>query len=131
MADTYYRLHRADAPAFTADNAWSGLWGSTFSPDGSRTECGECDGAGVDDHGQPCEAGCDNGWWDCYAGYSCCDTAEELLDYFTQHNPADDNDPVVIFEGEQVGTGFDAEPLVIPTTTIRWTTIGQLRKEIA
>jgi hypothetical protein len=58
---TYYRLHRDDAPEFSPENAWSGVWGSTFSADGSRCQCELCDGAGEDEFGQQCTNGCDEG----------------------------------------------------------------------
>mgnify|MGYP001567701502 CR=1 FL=1 len=28
MADTFYRVHWSDCPEFSADNAWSTLWGA-------------------------------------------------------------------------------------------------------
>ncbi|MFD5142694.1 hypothetical protein [Streptomyces sp. NPDC058401] len=49
----FYRLHWADCPPFTADNAWSALWGSTRSTDGSRMECFTCDGTGRLDDAPP------------------------------------------------------------------------------
>jgi hypothetical protein len=132
MADTYYRLHQAGIPEFSADNAWSGLWGGAFSADGSRSECGQCDAKGVDEWGEPCEAGCSDGWFDCAEGYSCCWTGQDLLRYFDEHlGSGFEDEPVVVFEGALVGTGFDGEPLAIPTRVIRWTTIGQLREEIS
>jgi hypothetical protein len=36
---------------------------------------------------------------------------------------------VVVFEGRQVGTGLDGEPLVVPTQTIRWMTWAELVAE--
>jgi hypothetical protein len=124
---TYYRLHRSDAPAFHADNAWSAPWGEVFV-DASTYECRACDGAG-EVFGEVCED-CDGECvLDADRGYSCCDSASELLAYFGGHCPADDADPVVVFEGARVGAGLDGEPLVVPSTVIRWTTIGQLRRE--
>ena len=129
MTETFYRLHtNPQAPAFNADNAYSGLWGSTWSEDGTQTECHDCNGQGRLFDDDPDCGTCDGtGWEDASEGYSSCASAEELLDYFGQHSPADDADPVVVFEGAQVGIGFDGEPLVIPATVIRWTTIGALR----
>lgn len=130
MGMTFYRLHADTAPEFSAENAWSAAWGETFSTDGARYECRSCDGAG-EFLGEKCNDCGGEGWIDAEAGYSCCESAAELLAYFDQHCPADDTDPVVVFDGEIVGTGLDGEPLVIPTTVIRWTTVGQLRKESA
>ena len=125
MSQTYYRLHREDAPTFTADNAWSAVWGETYNAAGDRYECSNCDATGIA-YGEPC-GDCNNGWIDCQPGYSACHSAAELLEYFDQHCKADDIDPVVIFDGEHVGNGCDGEPLVIPINVIRWTTIGALR----
>jgi hypothetical protein len=128
MTETFYRLHRADTPEFSTGNAWSGPWGETFSADGSRYECRTCDGTG-EVFGEQC-TDCDGeGWIDCDPGYSCCHTADDLLDYFGQHCPAAADDPIVVFEGQQIGTGFDGEPLAIPTGSIHWITIAQLRRE--
>lgn len=127
---TYYRLHRSDAPEFSADNAWSAAWGETFSADGTRYECRSCDATGTID-GETCRDCNGDGWIDTERGYSCTDSASELIEYFDRHCPADDTDPVVEFDGEYAGSGLDGEPLVIPTAIVRWTTIGQLRKEIA
>lgn len=158
MPETYYRLHaNPDAPEFSSENAYSGLWGSEYTPDGSKHHCYRCTGSGTidnqdcprcggasypnsDDAGCPrCDgdgtlynaecADCDGtGWYDADPGYSCCHTAQDLVAYMTDHGTPADDDPVVIFEGEQVGTGFDGEPLVIPTKVIRWTTYGELRR---
>src|SRR5690606_11407414 len=91
-------------------------------------ECTWCDGTGRDffDQGEPCSA-CDEGWQDADYGYSCCYSAEELLEYMRVHGVVTDDDPVVIFEGHRVGTGGDGEPLAGPSGRIRWTTIGALR----
>jgi hypothetical protein len=130
MAETYYRLHRADALTFDAGNAWSAAWGETFSVNGAAYECRTCDATG-EAFGEPCRD-CDNGWIDAEPGYSCCSSATELLTYFSEHvGGALDAEPVVVFEGQRVGSGLDGEPLVIPTTVVRWTTIGQIRTELA
>ena len=129
MTGTYYRLHRADAPEFSPENAWSAPWGETFSADGDQYECRTCDATG-EAYGEPCPDGCDEGWIDCQPGYSALDTAEDLLAYFGGHCPADDDDPVVIFEGQYAGQGLDGEPLAVPGATLRWTTIGELRAEV-
>ena len=51
---------------------------------------------------------------------ACCDTAEELVRYFTHaaRDAAEDDDKVVVFEGTRVGDGFDGEPLAVPTRII-------------
>ncbi len=129
MAEMYYRIHNnPNAPTFSADHAYSGLWGSEFSADGSQTECHDCS----DSDGSRAECRtCDGtGWEDAPYGYSCCESATDLLAYFSpSRGGTGDSDPVVIFEGERVGTGFDGEPLAIPTGTVRWTTIAALRTE--
>ncbi len=125
MTETFYRLHRTDAPTFSADNARSAPWGETFNATGDAYECRACDGTG-EQYDEPC-TDCDEGWINCDPGYSACHTATDLLAYFDQHCPADDADPVVEFAGQQVGCGLDGEPLVIPTEIIHWTTIGALR----
>lgn len=147
--ETFYRWHQADAPAFTAQNAWSGLWGSEFSEDGSRTKCPTCEGTGEGSRECPrchgdydrmesckrCEGAgglneCEHcegeGWHDCAPGYSCCWTAEDLIAYMTTHagEPHDDCGVVIVFEGEQADTGFDGEPTAVPTKIIKemtWT----------
>jgi hypothetical protein len=124
---TFFRMHRSDAPEFTADNAYSAAWGETFTSV-SQYECRSCDGTG-EFLGDPC-TDCDGeGVIDADRGYSCCESADELLAYFGQHCPADDADPVVEFDGVRVGTGLDGEPLAVPAEVVRWTTIGQLRAE--
>ena len=121
---TFYRFHQGDAPAFTADNAWSGLWGSEFSADGTQTRCHGCDDGMDWDRNAPCRTCDGTGWEDCLRGYSCCPDAASLIAYFGDHGlPADHHGNVVIFEGRQVGSGFDGEPLVIPESTVqtmRW-----------
>lgn len=114
---TFFRVHWADAPAFSAENAWSALWGSTRSEDGTQTECHSC-WEGNRDECKVCEG---TGWEDALEGYSCFDTAEELVEYFT-HPARDgllgDDDRVIVFEGIRSGTGFDGEPLAVPTRVI-------------
>lgn len=128
---TYYRLHRAELAEFGPNNAWSGPWGETYAEDGTQYECRTCDGAGQW-LGEPCPEQCEDGWIPADRGYSCCHTAADLLAYVDQHIGTDaDTEPVVIFDGEYAGSGLDGEPLAIPTQVIRWTTIAQLRQEIA
>ncbi len=130
MAETFYRLHaNPDAPAFTADNAWSGLWGGQWSADGARNECTAC--SDLDDSRPECAACDGTGWQDAQYGYSCCWTASDLITYMDKHGVVDDSDAVVIFEGEQVGSGFDGEPLAVPTGRIEWTTWGELLQRAA
>lgn len=126
MSETFYRVHWEGSPEFSATNAWSALWGRTRSEDGSQTECPVCDGTGKVG-GYECDNGCDEGWEDCMQGYSCCDSADELLAYFARHGEPTPDEPVVIFEGVRVGNGPDGEPLAIPTGGVRWTTYGALR----
>lgn len=122
--DTFYRFHSHGTPEFSAINAWSAPWGETFSKDGSRYECRNCDGAGCDE--------CDGGWIDADPGYSACWTGTELVDYIDQHVCGNPGPGIVIeFAGQQVGTGFDGEPLVIPDQIIRTLTWQELRAEVA
>lgn len=125
---TFYRLHRSEVPEFSADNAWSAPWGETFLAEGAQYECRACNGSGefLGDRCPDCDG---NGVLDADRGYSCFDSAAELLAYFGQHYPAEVGDPVVVFEGVYVGTGFDGELLAIPTKVVRWTTFGELREE--
>lgn len=125
MTETFFRWHRADAPDFNADNAWSGLWGGTFSADGSQSECLTCDGTGqyADAECEECDG---EGWQDCARGYSSCWTAEDLRAYMATHlgEISDDEGRVIVFEGNHVGDGFDGEPLAIPARIIEeitWT----------
>lgn len=126
MSETFYRVHWTGSPEFSTTNAWSALWGAERSEDGSQTRCRECDGTGTA-FGENCGTCDGEGWEDCLPGYSCCDTAAELLAYFTRHGEPDPTEPVVIFDGVRVGTGFDGEPLATPTGDARWTTYGALR----
>ena len=98
-AKTYWRLHWDGTETFSAENANSRLWGSV--DDGKR-------------------------------GYSCCESADKLVEYFSHDDVMDPEDPevatlpVVEFEGDEVGTGADGEPLVVPSRVIRWTTYGEV-----
>lgn len=135
----FFRFHQADAPAFSADNAWSAPWGMIFNEDGSQYQCLACDGTGTTADPEPCGTcdmegchrcddgwhttcrDCDEGWVDCDRGYSSVRSAEELADYFQEHAkgaPADDHGHVVVFEGEHVGDGCDGEPLAVPTRIV-------------
>lgn len=149
---TFYRWHRADAPAFTPTNAWSGLWGSEFSADGTRTKCPTCDGTGEGwqecprCHGElggcarcgdeggidECEDCDGEGWRACVRGYSCCWSAQELHDYMTAHAgvPRDDWGKVVVFDGEQTGTGHDDEPCVVPSRVIAEMAWGEFTQSL-
>jgi hypothetical protein len=132
MGETYYRLHAAGRDAtgpleFHADNAYSALWGTEFVPgDASHAVCSDCAGTGDDSvtggEGNGC-AGCrGDGCVDLPRGYSCCATAQELLDYMAEHGTPADHDDVVVFTGHQVDTGFDGELLVVPEHVVRWRT---------
>jgi hypothetical protein len=135
----FYRLHNTDShvpdryvsptgtvPCFCAEHAYSAVWGAEWSADGSRTKCRNCeDGISLID-GTEC-GGCDGGWEDALYGYSSCDTAEELVAYMTKHGVVNDDDLVVAFEGEQVGNGWDGEPLVVPTHVVEVITWAELR----
>jgi hypothetical protein len=146
---TFYRVHVAGRDAvgplaFHADNAFSALWGSNFVPgDASRATCSVCGGDGQctycygdgADCGQCSDgtcrtcAGC--GIEDLPRGYSCCDTAEDLRAYFAEHGTPASTDDVVVFEGRRVGTGFDGEPLAVPTGDARWMTWAEFTAQVS
>ena len=141
----FYRWHQADAPAFSADNAWSAPWGMTFNEDGSQYQCLACDGTGTTADPEPCGTcdmegchrcddgwhttchDCDEGWVDCDRGYSCTRSAADLAEYLRQHAggaPADTHGTVIVIAGEHVGDGCDGEPLAVPTRIVErltWT----------
>lgn len=122
MTQTFYRLH-ATEHEFSAAGAYSALWGSVWSEDGTQTECTSCY-EGDRDGCRVCDG---TGWQDAQEGYSCCDTAEELIEYMTEHGIAGDDDKVIVFEGVRTGTGFDGEPLAVPTRIIEETTWSQFQ----
>ena len=112
----FYRVHHKDCPEFSVDNAWSMTWGGWGEmapcPCGGHEDCPHCGGTGEVD-AQPVR------------GYSCCETPEALVRYFEARS-CDDDAPVVVFEGAELGRGEDNEPLVVPTRVIGWTTYGEL-----
>lgn len=126
--ETYFRYHRPDAPEFNAENAYSAGWGEIFTSPGTY-ECGACDGIGKW-LGERCSDCGGEGEFEADSGYSCCCSAEALVAYFSRHCSLDADDPIVEFEGEHVGNGGDGEPLVEPTRIVRWTTYGQVRREV-
>ncbi|RFU41306.1 hypothetical protein DZF91_12530 [Actinomadura logoneensis] len=127
---TFFRWHGEHVPlCFCADHAWSGLWGSAWTEDGSRTRCPGCDGTGEGwrdcprchgddpddcercggDGGLPeCEVCEGEGWQDC--------------------EPGDDWGQVIEFDGEVTGTGFDDEPTVVPTSVVRTMTWREFKR---
>lgn len=141
MVETYYRLHTAGPSAvgplaFTADNAWSALWGTQFvDGDPSRAVCADCGGTGDDSATGGDGDGCRNcdgeGNVEVDRGYSCCGSAAELVEYMTAQGIVADDDHVVVFTGHEVGSGSDGEPLVVPTTVTRWMTWAGLVAEVS
>ncbi|MGW7350918.1 hypothetical protein [Streptomyces sp. NPDC054784] len=144
---TFYRVHPNDAPALTADNAWSAPWGVTRNTDGSQYECVPCDGTGdgtrdcptcygvgwLDDCMQDRCTRCDgerrlddcencdgDGWLDCTRGYSSFEDPDTLIDYFTEvaRDVCAVDVTVVIFEGRQADFGLDGEPTAVPTRIV-------------
>lgn len=123
MTEMFYRVHWVRSPEFSADNAWSALWGAErVAGDPSRTICRECDGRKVDSFGEPCSTCGGEGSEEAVLGYSCCRTATELRDYFGQHGAPRPDDEVIIFEGYLAGIGLDGEPLAVPTRVVHRTT---------
>ncbi|MFF9787130.1 hypothetical protein [Streptomyces nigrescens] len=142
----FYRVHPSDAPPLTADNAWSAPWGTTRSTDGSQYECIVCDGTGEGQqdcptcggcaytgefHDTPCDrcdgngiidtcGNCDDGWIDCIRGYSCENTPESLIRYFTEASRTGcaNGEQVILFEGYQADYGIDGEPTAVPQRII-------------
>jgi hypothetical protein len=126
-----------------ACGGWGG--GDCRSCDGSGevwasplVACPGCDGRGRLRHRlpgptpaqpEPCPHCEGRGFVTPQRGYSCCWSADDLLVYFSGAR-LDDDEPVVIFSGEVVGTGADGEPLVVPAChpRPRWTTWGRLRR---
>ena len=133
MARYYYRVHWSDCPEFCAANAQSLPWGER---DG--VVCGRCDGAGYVTRRDGSEAECSGCGGAGFVapepepGYSCCQSAEDLVRYFRGRIEPDDDEPVVIFAGDIVGVGPDGEPLVIPAALPRprWTTYGAVRRAV-
>lgn len=117
MSETYYRVHWADCPEFSAANAWSMGWGAARHPeDSSRYECPACDGEGCENCGS-------EGYFDAQRGYSCVADAEALIDYMAEHGTPGDDERVIVFTGRRVGNGGDGEPLVVPDAiveTVPW-----------
>ena len=123
VSATYYRLHRDDAPALTADNAWSVQIGCAVEAHPDREVCLACDAAdGV------CAACEGRGWIDARRGYSVCDSAEALVAYVDRHGLPGQR--VAIIRGREVGVGYDNESLVVPAR-VRWTTIDVVRAVVA
>lgn len=86
----YWRVHWSDLPPFNADNAWTRPWGQHGDVKAVR-------------------------------GYSATKSAEELVRYFKAHgSDVGDDDPIVLFDGYEVGVGPDLEPLVVPKKVVAW-----------
>jgi len=122
MSETYYRLHWADCPEFNSDNAWSKPWGSRANPaDPTQHECSCC--PGDDPECRWCEG---TGWMEARRGYSCLESAEELMAYMrgwakdlvADPSVARPGDQVIVFRGQLVGRGDTDEYLVVPTEIV-------------
>jgi hypothetical protein len=153
MNGTFYRVHRTNAGLlpFSAENAYSSLIDIPRNEDGTKAECQECRSGRTWDPCPTCrddytstvdcpacngEGGsgpctnCDGtGWEDCLPGYSCFEHPNQLLDYFLDpHHPhLADSEPVIVFEGHQVGTGFDYEPTAVPDRVVETLTWSEFR----
>lgn len=144
---TFYRVHVAGRNAvgplaFHADNAFSALWGAEFvagdpskavcQPCQGTGECGFCAGDGCSQcSGGTCRTCGGDGAEELARGYSCCWSAEDLIEYFAEHGSPADSDDVVAFEGRRVDTGFDGEPLAIPTGDVRWMTWAEFTAQVS
>lgn len=129
----FYRFHWTDCPEFSADNAWSALWGRERNETGDAVVCLRCDGTGEDllEAGAECPECDGTGWEDCLPGYSCYLYPEDLIGYFrdpARGEPADDAGRVVVFEGRRVGTGFDGEDRAIPDRVVEEMTWSEFVK---
>ncbi|MFA6691468.1 MAG: hypothetical protein WCR98_05760 [Saccharofermentanales bacterium] len=123
----YYRVHRTDCPVpFDAEHAYSTPWG--WQPGDTVTrqcncgywdKCPRCQGTG--EYTEEI---------DLVRGFSCCESAEELIDYFEARGGCDDNQPVAIFEGDFTDSGSDNEPCVVPTKIVEWTTYAGLKRRV-
>ncbi len=127
----FYRVHRNDIPAFSAENAFSSPWGEDINQ-----PCPKCEGTGEYFNSRmqtmrECPDCNGTGQVDIRVrGYSCCESAEMLIRYFENRGGCEDNVPVVIFHGRQVGSGTDNEPLVVPAGRPRWTTYEALKAHV-
>jgi hypothetical protein len=67
---------------------------------------------------------CEEGRRRCERGYSCETSPGALIAYFRNHGvDPHPEETVVVFEGEQAGTGLDGEPTAVParvTETMTW-----------
>lgn len=119
--NVFYRVHWANCPEFSAANAYSTLWASERTGDGSQVVCTQCSGKGkVCEYDEDdCDVCDGEGVEDCLVGYSACSTPAELIAYFATRAVVADDDRVIVFDGNRVGTGFDGEDLVIPTRVIK------------
>ncbi len=123
--EVYFRVHGAWAgfenlPCFCSKHAVST---SDGMPPGAP--CPACDGDGDINE---CIACGGTGKVQPKRGYSCFRTAEELLERFGDTDTTRD---VVIFDGREVGTGVDGEPLVVPDGSVEvWTSLVELAKAL-
>lgn len=102
----YLRVHHADCPEFSPENAKSVGWGAW-----ALVEDGEV---------EPLE------------GYSCCETPEELVDYFENRAGCEDDARVVAFSGWLAGYGCDGEPLVVPDMRhVYWMTYRDVKEMVS
>lgn len=136
MTETFYRVHDAGTE-FSTKNAWSSQAGvDRVAID--RYLCLACEGSGTDPNEAdedgsevPCRDCGGEGSIQCERGYSCCWSAEDLIAYFGYQLGAGSGSTVVIFEGEQSGTGIDGEPLAVPSRVVRTLTWAEFTSEHA
>ena len=141
----FYRVHWANRPAFSAENAWSLPWGCEMQEpcttcaglkqdwmDTGEILCPHCEGQGECDccGGGECLRCKGAGVIECLhcegtglepasRGYSCCESAEALRDYFEQRLiPENCEAEVICFTGELQDYGLDGEALVVPETVL-------------
>ena len=130
-AEVYYRVHSMSVP-FDAEHAWSYMVGPLDGQVGVE-ECHTCWGKG--------EAEGPDGFGTCWKcggectveadrGYSCWASAAEMIEYGNDRLDTSTT-RVMEFEGEQVGTGSDDEPLVVPSRVVRVMTWAEFTAENA
>lgn len=119
----YYRFHWVGSPTFSPENARSIGWSAWQNgvpcyhtqaewDNNSAWDCSRCEGE--------CWRAVEEA--DFARGYSCTSSAEELFSYFASRIIPDNEDgKLVVFSGEEVGSGDDGEPLVVPDMkVVKW-----------
>lgn len=96
----FWRVHWSATPPFAPENAYSAPWDTNWHPTEKLVM----------------EYGRYGDWVAPDRGYSVAPSAKSLVDYieFNAGGEVAEVHDILVFTGEQVGTGLDGEPLVIP-----------------